>query len=117
MGDEAAAYARAVTEAVERALAEDLGPEGDLTAALVPEGVRAQFALRARRTGVLAGRDCATETFLRLDPGIDLRWRADDGDEVAAGDTLLELAGLLRPILTGERTALNFLGGSPEWPL
>jgi nicotinate-nucleotide pyrophosphorylase len=81
MGDEAAAYARAVTEAVERALAEDLGPEGDLTAALVPEGVRAQFALRARRTGVLAGRDCATETFLRLDPGIDLRWRADDGDE------------------------------------
>ena len=110
MGDNATAYARAVTEAVERALAEDLGPEGDLTAALVPEAVRAQFALRARQTGVLAGRDCATETFLRLDPGIDLRWHADDGDEVAAGDTLLEVAGLLRPILTGERTALNFLG-------
>jgi nicotinate-nucleotide pyrophosphorylase (carboxylating) len=110
MGDDAESYARAVTDAVERALAEDLGPEGDLTAALVPEDVRAQFALRARRAGVLAGRACATETFWRLDPAIDLRWQVEDGDELAPGDTLLELAGLLRPILTGERTALNFLG-------
>ena len=103
-------YALAVTEAVERALAEDLGPEGDLTSALVPEDLRAQFALRARRAGVLAGRDCVTETFRLLDPAIDLRWHAEDGDELASGDTLLELAGRLRPILTGERTALNFLG-------
>jgi nicotinate-nucleotide pyrophosphorylase (carboxylating) len=104
------AYSRAVTEAVGRALAEDLGPEGDITAALVPEDVRAQFALRARRHGVLAGRDCATEAFSRVDPAIDLRWLAHDGDELAPGDTLLELAGPLRPILTAERTALNFLG-------
>lgn len=110
MGDDATVYAQAVSEAVARALAEDLGPEGDLTAALVPEDVRAQFALRARRAGVLAGRDCATETFRRLDPEIDLRWGAEDGDQVTPGDTLLELAGRLRPILTGERTALNFLG-------
>ena len=85
--DDAGAYAQAVRDAVDRALAEDLGPEGDLTAALVPEDVRAQFALRARRAGVLAGRDCATETFRRVDPEIDLRWRAADGDEVAPGDT------------------------------
>jgi nicotinate-nucleotide pyrophosphorylase (carboxylating) len=104
------AYAQAVRDAVERALAEDLGPDGDLTAALVPEDVRAQFALRARRAGVLAGRDCATETFRLLDPEIDLQWYAQDGDEVAPGDTLLQLAGRLRPILTGERTALNVLG-------
>ena len=104
------AYAEAVHAAVERALAEDLGPDGDVTAALVPEDVRAQFALRARRTGVLAGRECATETFRLLDPEVDLRWRAEDGDDLAPGDTLLELAGRLRPILTGERTALNFLG-------
>jgi nicotinate-nucleotide pyrophosphorylase (carboxylating) len=108
--DDAEAYARAVREAVDRALAEDLGPEGDLTAALVPEDVRAQFALRARRSGVLAGCDCVTETYRRLDPEIDLRWRATDGDELSAGDTVLELAGPLRPILTAERTALNFLG-------
>ncbi len=108
-GDEET-YARAVHEAVDRALSEDLGPEGDLTAALVPEHVRAQFALRARRPGVLAGRDCAIETFRRVGPEIDLRWLVADGDELAAGDTLLELAGPLRPILTAERTALNFLG-------
>src|SRR5580704_10643927 len=108
--DDAGAYMAAVRDAVGRALAEDLGPDGDLTSALVPEDVRAQFALRARRAGVLAGRDCATETFLRLDPDIDLRWHAEDGDELAPGATLLELAGRLRPILTGERTALNFLG-------
>jgi nicotinate-nucleotide pyrophosphorylase (carboxylating) len=104
------AYERAVRDAVGLALAEDLGPEGDLTAALVPEDVRAQFALRARRAGVLAGRDCATEAFLRIDPTIDLRWLSTDGDDLKAGDTALELAGPLRPILTAERTALNFLG-------
>jgi nicotinate-nucleotide pyrophosphorylase (carboxylating) len=104
------AYADAVREAVDRALAEDLGPEGDLTSALVPEDVRAQFALRARRSGVLAGCACVTETYRRLGPEIDLRWRASDGDELSAGDTVLELAGPLRPILTAERTALNFLG-------
>jgi nicotinate-nucleotide pyrophosphorylase (carboxylating) len=104
------AYARAVGEAVGRALAEDLGPEGDLTAALVPDGVRAHFALRARRAGVLAGADCATETFRRVDPEVELVWLASDGDALPAGDTVLEVTGPLRPILTAERTALNFLG-------
>ena len=75
--DDAGAYARAVREAVDRALAEDLGPEGDLTAALVPEDVRAQFALRARRSGVLAGCDCVTETYRRVGPEIDLRVAGD----------------------------------------
>ena len=76
----------------------------------MPEDVQAHFALRARRAGVLAGRDCATETFRRVDPGVDLAWLAADGDELAAGDTVLEVTGPLRPILTAERTALNFLG-------
>ena len=81
-----------------------------MTAALVPADVRAQFAVAVPPSGVLAGRACATEAFARLDPDIDLRWFAEDGDELAPGDTLLELAGRLRPILTAERTALNFLG-------
>ncbi len=111
MGENGAeAYARAVGEAVGRALAEDLGPEGDLTAALVPESVRAHFALRARRGGVLAGADCATETFRRVGPEVELVWLAADGDVLKAGDTVLEVTGPLRPILTAERTALNFLG-------
>ena len=103
-------YARAVADAVERALAEDLGPEGDLTAALVPPGVTAPFALRARHNGVVAGRDCATEAFRRVDPTLTLEWHLVDGTEVSSGDTVMEITGSLRPILTAERTALNLLG-------
>jgi nicotinate-nucleotide pyrophosphorylase (carboxylating) len=110
-GDEdAEAYARAVSDAVACALAEDLGPEGDLTAALVPEGVTARFALRARDAGVLAGRACADETFFRVGPGLHVVWHCTDGDELKAGDMVMEVSGPLRPILTAERTALNFLG-------
>ena len=104
------AYSRAVADAVDRALAEDLGPEGDLTAALVPDGVTAHFALRARHNGVVAGRDCATEAFRRVDPALTLVWHLVDGTEVSNGDTVMEITGTLRPILTAERTALNFLG-------
>jgi nicotinate-nucleotide pyrophosphorylase (carboxylating) len=104
------AYDDAVVDAVRRALAEDLGPEGDLTAALVPEDVTAHFGLRARQAGTLAGRAPATEAFRQVDPTVALTWHADDGDELKAGDTVLELHGPLRPILTAERTALNFLG-------
>jgi nicotinate-nucleotide pyrophosphorylase (carboxylating) len=104
------AYADAVTEAVGRALAEDIGADGDITAALVPEDVRAHFALRARRAGVLAGRACVTETFRLVGPEVELVWYAGDGDPLVAGDTVLEVTGPLRPILTAERTALNFLG-------
>ena len=99
-----------VAEAVERALAEDLGPAGDVTAALVPPEVTARFALRSRRHGILAGRACVAETFRRVAPHAELDWHAADGDELAAGDTVLEVTGPLRPILTAERTALNFLG-------
>jgi nicotinate-nucleotide pyrophosphorylase (carboxylating) len=108
--DEPGSYHRAVVEAVERALVEDLGDAGDITAALVPETASARFALRARQAGVLAGRDCATETFRRVGPELMLCWRADDGDVLKPGDTVLEVSGALRPILTAERTALNFLG-------
>jgi nicotinate-nucleotide pyrophosphorylase (carboxylating) len=107
-GDEA--YAAAVSDAVCRALAEDLGPDGDVTAALVPADIVAHLALRARAAGVLAGRACATEAFRRVDPSLTLDWKAADGAVLAPGDTVLEVTGALRPILTAERTALNFLG-------
>jgi nicotinate-nucleotide pyrophosphorylase (carboxylating) len=107
---EDAATDRTVAEAVDRALAEDLGPDGDLTAALVPDGITAHFALRSRQAGVLAGRAPANEAFRRIDPTLTLEWRAGDGDELKPGDTVLDVTGPLRPILTAERTALNFLG-------
>jgi len=98
-----------VAEAVGRALSEDLLADGDLTAALVPPGATAHFALRSRGAGVLAGRECATETFRRLDPELKMAWHHQDSDALVPGDTVLEVTGLLRPILTAERTALNFL--------
>jgi nicotinate-nucleotide pyrophosphorylase (carboxylating) len=99
-----------VVDAVSRALAEDLMADGDVTAALVPESATAHFALRAREVGVLAGRDCATEAFRRLNPDVSLNWKLADGDPVSTGDTVMEVTGALRPILTAERTVLNFLG-------
>ena len=105
----AAAVAGAGADAVARALDEDLGADGDLTAVLVPENVRAHFALRARAAGVLAGRACADEAFRRVGPGLSVVWHRSDGDELERGDTVMEVSGPLRPILTAERTALNFL--------
>jgi nicotinate-nucleotide pyrophosphorylase (carboxylating) len=102
--------AQTVADAVARALAEDLGPDGDLTAALVPEGRSAHFVLRARAAGVLAGRACASEAFRVVGPSLRLVWHRDDGDELKPGDDIMEVSGALRPILTAERTALNFLG-------
>jgi nicotinate-nucleotide pyrophosphorylase (carboxylating) len=105
-----AAAAAVVTEAVQRALAEDILADGDLTTALVPEGATAHFALRARQIGVLAGRACVTETFRQLSPALELTWYVGDGSVLVAGQTAMEITGPLRPILTAERTALNFLG-------
>ena len=59
---------------------------------------------------MLAGRACATETFRQLSPELPLIWHAEDGSVLEAGTTVMEVTGPLRPILTGERTALNFLG-------
>ena len=98
-----------VRDAVARAIAEDLGPLGDLTAALVPADTRGVGVLVARAPGVLAGRACATETWAQLDPDVTARWRLDDGADLAAGTVVATVDGPLRSILTGERTALNFL--------
>jgi nicotinate-nucleotide pyrophosphorylase (carboxylating) len=103
-------YGAAVADAVRRALHEDLGPDGDITAALVPAEATAHFVLCARQPGVLAGRDCAAEAFRRVDPALHPVWHVADGDHLAAGQTVMEMTGSLRPILTAERTALNFLG-------
>jgi nicotinate-nucleotide pyrophosphorylase (carboxylating) len=100
----------AVREAVDRALAEDLTPLGDVTAALVPAGAGAQGVIAARADGVLAGTRCAAETFARVEPAVRLEWLLTDGDVVAGGDTIARVDGPLAGILTAERTALNFLG-------
>ena len=99
----------AAREAVARALAEDCLPLGDLTASLVDASRTARMVVAARDEGVVAGRLCAVETFRQVDPAIDVAWRVPDGRAVRAGTVVAEVSGPMRPILTAERTALNFL--------
>ncbi len=99
----------AVRAAVDRALAEDLGPRGDLTALLVPAEDVGRARVVSRADGVLAGRLCALETFARVDATVEVDWRIPDGGWLGAGSVVAEVSGPLRSILTAERTALNFL--------
>lgn len=102
-------HALAVRDAVERALAEDLAPLGDLTSALLPPGATATASFATRQAGTIAGTACATESFAQLDGAVVVSWSVADGDRVEPGQVLGTVSGPLAPILTGERTALNFL--------
>jgi nicotinate-nucleotide pyrophosphorylase (carboxylating) len=94
---------------VERALAEDLTPLGDLTAGLLDPTIAATATLGARARGVVAGCRCVEETFLAVDPRLAIEWERTDGDPVAEGDTIAVARGPMTSMLTAERTALNFL--------
>jgi nicotinate-nucleotide pyrophosphorylase (carboxylating) len=93
---------------VEAALREDLGA-GDVTATLVPAAQRVHGSVITREAAVLCGRAWVDETFRQLDPKVQLTWRAADGERVAAQQVIFAIAGPARPVLSGERTALNFL--------
>ena len=93
---------------VAAALAEDLGA-GDVTAALVPASQQVRAQIIAREPAILCGTDWVDATFEQLDPSIRLEWVVRDGGRLAAGMPVLRLLGPARPLLTGERTALNFL--------
>jgi nicotinate-nucleotide pyrophosphorylase (carboxylating) len=95
-------------DVVRRAIAEDLGP-GDVTADLVPAATTADAIVITREDAVLCGRAWFDEVFAQLEPAVSLHWQVADGDFVAAGTELCRLSGPARPLLSGERTALNFL--------
>ncbi|MEJ0087595.1 MAG: carboxylating nicotinate-nucleotide diphosphorylase [Pseudomonadota bacterium] len=97
-----------VARQVAAALAEDLGG-GDVTAALVPESQQVRATIVARESAILCGTDWVDATFKQLDPAIRLEWQAADGARILADAPLLKISGAARPILTAERTALNFL--------
>ena len=99
----------AVRDVVARALAEDLEPLGDVTAALLPPDLEGRGAVVPRSAGVLAGRPAADEAFRQVDPAITVTWHADDGHALTAGQPVADLNGPLASILTAERTALNLL--------
>jgi nicotinate-nucleotide pyrophosphorylase (carboxylating) len=99
-----------VRDAVARALSEDLTPLGDLSATLIPWDARATAYFVVRTSGVIAGTACALEAFRQVDPDIVVTWAVDEGAIVEARTVLGTVEGRLAPILTAERTALNFLG-------
>ncbi len=93
---------------VRAALVEDIG-SGDVTAALVPAAQQVRGRVITREPAVLCGVAWVTETFRQLDPAVRLSWQAADGEAISAEQVLFQIQGPARAVLTGERTALNFL--------
>ncbi len=99
---------RAIKENVLAALAEDIG-SGDLTAGLVPEESRVSASIFARENAVMAGSPWVDEVYAQLDPEVRIEWQQSDGDRIAENNVLCNVEGPARSVLSGERTALNFL--------
>jgi nicotinate-nucleotide pyrophosphorylase (carboxylating) len=102
------ALVEAIREAAAHLLAEDVGP-ADITAQLIPESQWAKARVITREPAILCGVAWVEEIYRRLDPTIQIRWSAADGDRLEAGQCFLEIEGPARRVLTGERAALNLL--------
>ena len=103
LGDETVA-------AIRRALDEDVGPGDVTTNSIVPPETTAIARILAKQDGVVSGLAIARAVFLMLDGDMHFSLSVSDGAEVKSGQLLIELEGSARAVLTGERTALNFLG-------
>ncbi|MFB0710376.1 carboxylating nicotinate-nucleotide diphosphorylase [Buttiauxella noackiae] len=102
-----------IPEAVSQALREDLGgdvnPNNDITAQLLDADHRSHAVIITREDGVFCGKRWVEEVFIQLGGDVKVTWHVEDGDLVVADQPLFELTGLSRVLLTGERTALNFV--------
>ena len=97
-----------IKKIVARALAEDIG-SGDLTANLIPANKMVHAKIISQQAFVFCGAAFVTQAFAEIDPTLKVTWHVKDGDAITKNQLLGELKGRARPILTGERTALNFL--------
>lgn len=104
----AAPDSQVVLDNVRAALAEDVGT-GDITAGLIDDTASARARVITREDGVLCGQPWVDAVFTQLCPDFDIVWSTEDGARIEAGQTLFEVAGPAATLLTGERTALNFL--------
>jgi nicotinate-nucleotide pyrophosphorylase (carboxylating) len=97
-----------LAQQVDRALEEDIG-SGDLTAALIPANSMARASVITRESAVICGIPYVNATFARIDPTVRIEWLVAEGSAAASNQILFRIAGPARALLTGERTALNFL--------
>lgn len=96
---------------VRRALEEDFGTAGDLTAnLLVPESASAKLFFKSRGTGVISGLQAAVLTYQLVDPNVVFEINCPDGSRVRKGTVIASVEGPVRSLLMAERTALNFMG-------
>lgn len=99
----------AIRENVSAALAEDLQERGDLTAHLIDPDTVAEAKIISRESAIFCGQAWAIEAFQRQCPDIELNWHKQDGDRLSEDETVVEMRGNARALLTAERTALNFM--------
>lgn len=95
-------------DSVRSALAEDVG-SGDISAAIIPATQQARAHVITREAAVVCGMAWFTAVFAELDTDVTVHWQVRDGDRVSSNQTLCTLSGPARAMLSGERTALNFL--------
>ena len=97
-----------IDDQVSQALEEDIGG-GDITARLIPEDKRSNAEVICREPAILCGKEWFNRVFEKLSNQIELKWQKNDSEEIKAGEIICYLSGPARAMLTGERTALNFL--------
>jgi len=99
---------RDLSQQIERALEEDIGT-GDLTAGLIPQAAHGRATVITREAAIVCGLPYVEAVFTRLDERVRVDWHTSEGAQAAAGQVLFHVRGPARALLTGERTALNFL--------
>ena len=111
--DFSALHQQEISRAVANALAEDLGflplEQGDITASLIPAAQQAHATIISREDCIVCGTAFADEVFRQLGGQVSIDWQVKDGDRISANSQLCSLTGPARLLLTGERTALNFI--------
>jgi len=99
-----------ITDCIRRALAEDIGTGDATTDSIVPANAKVEALIKAKQNGVVAGLDVAAAVFHSLDETVRLSANVTEGSKVESGTVVATISGAARTVLTGERTALNFLG-------
>jgi nicotinate-nucleotide pyrophosphorylase (carboxylating) len=101
---------QAIVSSIKRALEEDIGSGDATTNSIIPATTTATARVVAKQNGVVSGIEVARTVYLQFDDPVRFDARISEGTQAVAGQTLVELSGSARTLLTGERTALNFLG-------